>query len=328
MRVTLLALQGCPLSSVSGPLEILAYANGVLSKTNTKTKTKEKAEAMTVEVVTEQDIQIDCLGGLKLTAHSTMNEVLTTDVLIVAAIGHPALRQKPFDENTLAWIRAQYKAGVQIVSLCTGAFLLAATGLLDGKKATTHWACERLFRDRFPNVQLQHEQMITQDGALMCSGGASAYQDMTLFLIRKYYGDAVAHRCAKAVLVDLDRHTQLQYAHFNPSRQHQDKAVHHAQDWLQQHASEHFTVADLACQANLSERQFKRRFKQATGESTLAYIQAVRVEMAKVVLETTNTTIERVAASSGYEDVRFFRQIFKRHTGVSPTEYRAKFGGR
>jgi len=314
MNCTLLALDGCPLSSISGPMEILSLANHFVPAT----------KQTNIQIISESK-QVNCLGGVQLSTHGTLKDAKQTDLLILGAIGQPSPKSMTFKPDTLAWIKAHYAQGAQIVSICTGAFLLAATGLLEGKKATTHWAYERVFREIFPLVELQSEHIITQDGQLCCSGGASAYQDITLFLIRQYYGDQVAHQCAKTVLIDLDRHTQRQYASFSPCRQHQDSVIHALQDWLRVHATESFSIALLAEKANLSERQLKRRFKQATNETPLAYVQALRIEAAKHALETSHAQIEQVSRLSGYEDVRFFRQLFKRITGLSPSDYRQKF---
>lgn len=315
MKCTLLALDGCPLSSVSGPMEILTLANSLVPAD----------KRMQIQIVGETSPRINCVGGVQLNAHCSLEDIEQTDLLILGAIGHPAQRPEGFKKETLGWIQRQYQQSAQVVSICTGAFVLAATGLLNGKQATTHWACESLFRQRFPKVNLQSEQMITQDGKLCCSGGASAFQDMTLFLIRQHYGDQIAHQCAKTVLIDLDRHSQQQYANFQPSRQHQDSLIHNLQDWLKHNATQSFSIADLAIKVSLSERQLKRRFKQATGEPPLAYIQALRMEIAKYALETTDHQVEKVSNEAGYEDVRFFRQLFKRYTGLSPSEYRSKF---
>jgi len=280
---------------------------------------------MNIRIVSESASQIKCLGGMKLTAHSSIKEVIQTDLLIIGAIGTPSQHAVVLEPNTLNWIKQQYTLGAQVVSICSGAFLLAETGLLNGKKATTHWALESLFRLRFPKVKLQSEHLITQDGNLCCSGGASAYQDMTLFLVRQHFGSQIAQQCAKAVLIDPSRHSQQPFASFNPCRQHQDTLIHTLQDWLQKHATEVFSIAFLAEKVSLSERQLKRRFKQATNDTPLAYIQALRIETAKHSMETTNFQIEQISRLSGYEDVRFFRELFKRYTSLSPTQYREKF---
>jgi len=326
MNCTLLAIDGCPLSSLSGPMEILSLANNLLAVNEPSPDHRPDHKQVHMQIVSEAIPYVKCLGDVQLTTHGLLRDTEKTDVLIIAAIGHPSQQVSAFEPETLEWIRKLYAQGTQIVSICTGAFLLAETGLLNGKQATTHWACESLFRMRFPLVDLQSEHLLTEDGQLYCSGGASAYQDMALFLVRQHFGNSIAHQCAKAVLIDLDRHTQQQYASFQPYRQHQDKLIHKLQDWLKTHATESFSIAFLAEKISLSERQLKRRFKQATNQTPLAYIQALRIETAKHALETTNSQIEQVSRLSGYEDVRFFRQLFKRYTAVSPSEYRSKFG--
>jgi len=314
MKCTILALTGCPVSSVTGPLEILSLANSFVAPQG----------AMDLSILGESDQQISCANKLTLTAHNTINNVDQTDIIIIGAIGKPSEKSFHIRPETLNWIRHQHQQGAQIVSICTGAFVLAATGLLDNKQATTHWACERVFKTLFPKVLLQVNALLTQDGSVFCSGGASAYQDMTLFLIRQHFGDLIAHQCAKAMLIDLDRRQQNNYAQFQPSRQHNDSLIHTLQDWLDQNATSQFQVAILANQIHLSERQLKRRFKQATGESPLNYIQALRIEIAKYKLENSNDHIAAIGRKSGYEDTRFFRQLFKRYTGLSPSEYRSK----
>jgi len=314
MKCTILALTDCPLSSVAGPLEILSLANSLVPPN----------KAIDLSILGESDLMITCANNLKLAAHNTINNVKQSDLIIIGAIGKPSRTTFHIMPETLDWIRQQHQQGAQIVSICTGAFVLAATGLLDNKRATTHWACERTFKTLFPQVLLNTNALITQDGSLLCSGGASAYQDMTLLLVRQYYGDQIAHQCAKAILIDLDRQQQSRYAQFQPSRQHNDSLVHNVQDWLEKNVTTQFTIASLATQVHLSERQFKRRFKLAIGDSPLIYIQALRIEIAKHSLENSNENIAAIGHKSGYEDTRFFRQLFKRHTGLSPSEYRSK----
>lgn len=316
MKCALLMLDRSPVTSVCGPMEILALANSLV----------EEDKRLVLQLVSTTGEPVTCLGGLQLSVHAHYRQIESPDLIVIGAIGHPALRKDEFDSDVLQWLTDQHALGVKIVSICTGAFVLAATGLLNGKQATTHWQCANLFRQSFPHVLLRSEKMITHQGNLYCSAGASAYQDMSLYLIREFYGDDIAQQCAKAVLIDSDRYSQLQYSSHQPTRQHNDELVHSLQDWLRDHvAHESFSIVDLADKVHLSERQLKRRFKQATNESPLAYIQALRIELAKQLLETTMQGIEVVGRGVGYEDVRFFRQVFKRIAGLSPSEYRQKF---
>lgn len=319
MKCHILALDHCPLSSVTGPMEILSLANSLVPKKH----------GFDIRILSEHRSGLTAMGGLNLQTHGALDDTNdykeVADLVIVGAIGHPARRKQPTSVTTLNWLKYQYEHGAQVVSICTGAFVLAESGLLDGQPATTHWACQSLFKQRFPKVQLNADAMITQGDRLACSGGASAFQDMSIFLIRQYLGASIARQCAKSVLVDLDRHSQLQYSDSNVKAKHSDALIQQVQNWLSDHAQSQFTLADLAAKVNLSERQFKRRFTQACGQSPLAYIQAVRMDMAKQLLESSMQKIESISLQSGYEDVRFFRRLFKRSTGLSPSEYRSKF---
>lgn len=315
MKCVLLLLDKSPITSVTGPMEILNLANSLV-------KPEQRLELI---LVSQDGEPVTCLGGLELSVHGSLVEQEQVDLVLIGAIGHPAARPALFDAGVIEWIKARHAAGSKIASICTGAFVLAATGLLNGKQATTHWQCASLFRQRYPEVLLRSEEMITQQGSLYCSAGASAYQDMSLYLVREFFNETIAQQCAKTILIDSDRHSQTQYASFQPSRQHHDEAVHQLQDWLKTHFIDDFSIVDLAKQVHLSERQLKRRFKQATAESPLAYIQALRIEAAKHGLETSKKTIDVISRESGYEDVRFFRQLFKRFTGLAPSDYRMKF---
>lgn len=315
-RCVILALDNSPLSSISGPMEILLLACRLA-----------EAKDWRIEIVAENRQQVPGSGGVSLTAHHCINDIKQADVLIVGAIGDPRMRPEGIATKTLQWIQALQRQGSQLVSICTGAYVLACAGVLRGKRATSHWAVIDWLAQQFPDCDWQPGAMLTQDGQVACSGGASAYQDMSLLLVRQYFGEAIARQVAKTALIDLDRHSQLQYASFVPQRQHQDHLIHQVQDWLQHHGCEQFTQQDLAELIHLSERQFKRRFKQATQQTPLAYIQALRMEVAKHALETSLKQVDVVARECGYEDVRFFRELFKRNTGLAPSEYRGKFSG-
>jgi len=315
MKCVLLILDNSPITAITGPMEILSLANSLVKP----------EQRLQLTLVSPNGESVSCLGGLKLSVHGRLDEQEQVDLVLIGAIGHPAMRPTKFDADVINWLQERHAEGSKIASICTGAFVLAATGLLNGKQATTHWQCASLFRQTFPEVLLRSEEMITQQGNLYCSAGASAYQDMSLYLIREFFGEPIAKQCAKAILIDSDRHSQSQYASFLPSRQHNDEAMHLIQDLLRSHYLDDFSMVDLAARVHLSERQFKRRFKQATAESPLAYIQALRIEAAKQGLENSKKTIEVISREAGYEDVRFFRQLFKRFTGLAPSDYRMKF---
>lgn len=308
-------LDNSPLTSVSGPMEILALANSLVAP----------EDRLELQLVSLGGQPVRCLGGLSLSVHASITDIDQADLILLGAIGEPNERSLNFPVSLINWLQGQYGQGAKIASICTGAFLLAATGLLDGKEATTHWACSALFRHLYPNVQLCSEKMITENSNLYCSAGASAYQDMSLYLVKELLNPEIAQQCSKAALIDLDRHSQSQYSHYQASRSHSDELIHGIQDWLRDNLTENLTIAHLAERVHLSERQLVRRFKQATGDSPLVYIQQLRIEEAKHYLESTQKTIDSISRIAGYEDLRFFRQLFKRLTGLSPSEYRLKF---
>jgi transcriptional regulator GlxA family with amidase domain len=314
MKCILLLLDNSPVTSVTGPMEIFSLANSMVAR----------ERRMDVQLISPTGDGVSCLGGLMLSVHGNLAQQPTADLIVIGAIGHPDLRPIEFDEHILSWLRQQHEQGSKIASICTGAFVLAASGLLDDLPATTHWQCASLFQQRFPKVQLQSDAMITQQGRLYCSGGASAYQDMSIHLVQEIFGSNVAQQCAKALLFDADRQGQSQYASFKPNRQHSDESIQGVQDWLDGHFTDDVSMVALAEKVHLSERQFKRRFKQATQASPLAYIQALRIESAKHVLVSTRKSISEISRMSGYEDARFFRQLFKRLTSLSPSDYRQK----
>lgn len=320
MRIAILASDGSPLSTVTGPLEALHAAQELARQGATGAK----PSTLSCQVVASQPGPIHGHGGLQLVPQQTIADCGPLDLVIIAALGNPRLRPAPFAPSVLDWLRQQHQCGATLASICTGAFLLAATGLLDKRLATTHWAFEEDFRRRYPRVQLAIDQIITHDGPLICSGGATAYLDLTLYLIEHRYGKAIADRCAQLLLADR-RASQAVYASFNDHQQHDDSLIKEGQRWLQQHYAEAITADLLADRLALSRRQFNRRFKQATGLTFLAYLHAIRVDKAKYFLQVTPDPVDAIALRVGYEDITFFRRLFKREAGMSPVTYRRRF---
>ena len=317
MHISILAFDGCPASSVSGPLEILSLAKRLLPKDY----------SLTIELLSAgaNPLEIQCEHQIALKPHRSIADVSQTDFIVVGAIGYPTQLALNFPQPAIEWIKQQHKHGTTIASICTGAFVLAASGLLAGKPATTHWRCTSCLQRLFADVKVQPSALITDSDRLICAGGASAYQDLCLYLVKKLWGPALAQACAKTMLIDLDRDSQSKYAQFDANRQHSDTLIHKVQDWIDLHYQSSLLITGLAAKFNLSERQLKRRCTPATKTSLLSYIQQLRIEWAKKRLESSNETIEAIARASGYEDMRFFRDLFKRHTELTPSEYRNKF---
>ena len=227
-----------------------------------------------------------------------------------------------------AWLRDRFAAGTTIAAACSGALLLAESGLLDGCAATTHWAyCEAMQRD-YPATEVQGSRVLVAAGEgqrLLTAGGGTSWQDMGLFLVARFFGQDEAMQLARIYLMDWHAHGQLPFSALASGRQSADRQVAVGQDWLAAHYQEPHAVAGMAEASGLPERSFKRRFRQATGMTPIDYVHTLRLEEAKQILETSAEPVEAVAAEIGYEDASFFRRLFRRKVGLSPSEYRRRF---
>jgi transcriptional regulator GlxA family with amidase domain len=262
--------------------------------------------------------------GLQVTCHCTLDEVERTDLVIVPAFDGDVLGQLEQNRRAVPWVRAMHDQGADVASICTGAFVLAEAGLLDGKTATTHWIAQDLFRSRYPRVRILPEQIVVDHGRICTSGGATSFLTLTAYLVEKYRGAEAARTMAKVFLIDINKGPQTAYAIFRTQKNHDDPRILEAQETIERRGSRELSVAELASGVAMSTRNFIRRFKAATGNTPIEYIQRVRVESAKHVLESGSEPVDRVASRIGYEDVGAFRAVFKRVTGVSPTEYRKR----
>lgn len=229
--------------------------------------------------------------------------------------------------GVVAWLRRWADQGVKIAGVCTGVSLLAEAGLLDGKRATTHWGVVDLYRERFPSVDWRPEFLVTDAEAVYCGGGINAAADLSLYLVEKFCGRGLAMECAKAMLIEMPRRWQTAFAHLAIGTDHGDSAIARAQDRLHRNYARPLRFDALAADLGMSPRNFARRFKEATGRTPLDYLQALRVAVAKRLLENGGQTVQEVVHAVGYEDALYFRNLFRRHTGLSPAAYRQRFGG-
>ncbi|HEX2136750.1 MAG TPA: helix-turn-helix domain-containing protein [Microvirga sp.] len=268
--------------------------------------------ACSLEAVERPDLVFVPAGGLPL------DTLMRTGYAIDAVIAENAA--------VVPWLRRWSAQGTKIAGVCSGVALLAEAGLLDGKRATTHWALTEVYRRRFPSVQWEPEYLITDSGDVFCSGGINSAADLSLYLVERFSSRDVALACAKALLIEMPRTWQVAFAHASLHRGHNDGAIQRAQEWMHQHFRQPVSVDAVAIRVGLSPRHFVRRFKEATGHTPLSYIHAVRMATARRLLETGTESIQEVSHAVGYEDVIFFRDLFKRHTGVCPTAYRSRFG--
>lgn len=230
--------------------------------------------------------------------------------------------------ETAEWLRAQYEAGVTICSVCTGSVLLARAGLLDGKEATTHWSVIAVMEQCFPQVNLKPERILQPAGdehRIITAGGTSAWQELLLYLIARFAGEEKARQTAKIFLLGDRSEGQMPFAAMAPPQQHSDLMIGKCQEWVALHYDDGAPVAKMVALSGLPERTFKRRFKTATGYAPIDYVQALRIEEAKQLLETSDIPTERIGNEVGYQEPAFFRRLFKRKTGTTPARYRLRF---
>ncbi|MBK6398085.1 MAG: helix-turn-helix domain-containing protein [Bacteroidetes bacterium] len=288
-HISILVPKGAILGSVEGPRLLLSQVNNLLSSKGISPLFKIELIGLTKETP---------LSGGLFTAHSdhTIDEIRKTDLIIIPAIDGDLKNAIEENKAFIPWITDRYKQGSEIASLCLGAFLLASTGLLNGKKCATHWAFENQFREMFPDVNLVPEKV--RELAILCS---------------------------KIFAIEIERNSQSAFNIFQGQKEHGDEPIKTAQEFIESNFSEKITVDQLASRLALGRRNMERRFKKATSNTVVEYIQRVKVEAAKKGFETSRKNINEVMMDVGYSDIKAFRTVFKRITGLSPVEYKNKY---
>jgi transcriptional regulator GlxA family with amidase domain len=247
------------------------------------------------------------------------------DLVIVPPSGGDFASLVQKNKAFLPWIVDQYRKGAEVASLCVGAFLLAATGLLSGKECSTHWMFADQFREMFPEVKLVDGRIVTEQDGLYSSGGATSYWNLLLHLVEKYAGREMAIMASKVYALEIDRKSQSPFAMFNGQKAHEDEPIKQAQEFIEKNIGEKFSVDELAVKFAIGRRHFERRFKKATHNTPAEYIQRVKIEAAKKQLERSTLNVSEVMYDVGYTDGKAFRTVFKKHVGLSPVAYRNKY---
>jgi len=254
-----------------------------------------------------------------------LKDVKHTDLVFIPALFGDMQTAINKNKNLIPWIKKQYGNGSEIASLCVGAFLLASTGLLNGKKCSTHWGFQNEFREMFPDVEVVEGSIITEENRIYSSGGANSYWNLLLHLVEKYTDRETAILASKYFAIDIDRESQTAFAMFKGQKSHTDDAVKKAQYYIEKNVQEKISVDDLTEIVSVGRRSFERRFKLATNNTVLEYIQRIKVEAAKRSFESSRKNITEVMFDVGYTDTKAFRTIFKKITGLTPIEYRNKY---
>lgn len=264
-------------------------------------------------------------GIFSVHTDATLKTARKPDLIIVPAISGNIEHAIKLNQDFLPWIVTQYKDGAEVASLCLGAFILASTGLLDGKTCSTHWLFANEFRTMFPEVNLSDGKIVTEQNGVYTSGGANSYWNLLLHLIEKYTNREMAILASKFFVLDIDRKSQSPFSMFKGQKIHADEEIKKVQEYIEHNFTDKITVDELANQFSIGRRTFERRFKKATNNSIAEYIQRVKIEAAKKQLEIGRKTVNEVMYEVGYNDTKAFRELFKKITGLSPLEYRNKY---
>jgi transcriptional regulator GlxA family with amidase domain len=254
-----------------------------------------------------------------------LKDVKKTDLIIIPALFGDMKSAIALNKDLLLWINEQHSNGAEVASLCVGAFLLASTGLLNGKKCSTHWRFHNEFREMFPDVEVVEGSILTEENRIYSSGGAKSYWNLLLHLVEKYTDRETAILTSKYFAIDIDRESQLAFAMFQGQKNHNDDVIKKTQSFIENNVQEKITIEDLSELVSLGRRSFERRFKVATNNSVLVYINRVKIEVAKRSFETSRKNINEVMYDVGYSDTKAFRTIFKRITGLTPIKYLNKY---
>jgi len=301
LRVGLVSYPGCMASAIEGLRELLGIANMLAARAGL-------AQRFEVAVV-------DACGPLPASP---------LGILIVPPDIGDRYHDAP-DPALLAWLREQHRQGAVVCSACAGAFVLAASGVLDGRKATTHWLLAPGFARRFPAVRLDADRILVDDGDVLTAGGLMSWIDLGLELVARYTTPALMRELGRLMVVDTGTREQRYYRRFMPRFDHGDGDIVRAQHYIRAHLAGRLTTAEIAGHCFLTERTLQRRFLRATGFTPLEYVQRLRVQRACELLEETRDTVDRASLKAGYEDPGAFRRAFVRIVGLTPTEFRRRF---
>lgn len=320
LNIAILAFDNCLLSSIAGPLDLFTVANW-------EKKKRDKADPTPFcrwEILSADGGPVVCFSQEPLVPHRSIRDCRPPDLVILPSVlgNIEALRR---EQEVVDWLKEQHRRGTIIASICAGAFLSAEAGILDGREATTHWQLADRFRQTYRKVKLQVDRLLIDGGDYICAGGTSSHQDLAIYLLEKFGSAELADACARMMLIDRGHREQAPYIRFRRQKSHGDSKIAEIQRYLEQHLTERTTVAQMAQMAQMVERTFLRRFKRATGDTPLEYLQRLRVEAAKRLLERGETRIDLITTTVGYEDASSFRRLFKQIVGVSPTVYRRRF---
>jgi transcriptional regulator GlxA family with amidase domain len=318
MKVGILAYDGCTPSMIAGVLDILSFANGSY-------QARKNEDLFDVSIITENGRPANGFSKFPIQAQRSIKTKSDFDLIyipgFVGDLDEILFQQK----NLIDWVKKQYKSGVTLAAACNGNFLLAETGALDKKKATTHWSLIKTFKQRYEKITVEPEKIVIDNGSVLSAAGVTAYFNLAILLVERYGSKDLALASAKVFLVDSGRKIQTPYQMFHVTKNHGDDEVVQVQEWLEANYSKTITLDKMTEICNLTKKTLMRRFKNVTGDSPMAYLQKLRVENAKRMLESKKVAFNEITWRVGYNDISFFHKVFKSETGLTPIEYRSKF---
>ena len=317
-HISILVPEGAILGSLEGSRQLLTQVNEFF-------KAKGAQPVFDVHLVGLSRETRLCGGLFTANPDLIIDQVPKTDLIIIPALDGDIVKAIEKNKAFIPWIIKQYNSGAEVASLCLGAFLLASTGLLNGKKCATHWLAENNFKKMFPEVNLVTEKVMTDEQGLYSSGGAFSYMNLILYLIEKFTGRDMAVLAAKVFAIEIEREDQLSFIIFQGQKDHDDEQIKKAQEFIESNFQEKITVDQIASKFAIGRRNLERRFKKATSNTVVEYIQRVKMEAAKMNLESSRENVNEVMYKVGYTDTKAFRNTFKRITGLSPVQYRSKY---
>lgn len=318
IHISIIVPQGAVLGSIEGPRQVFTEVNQLLTRIGREPMFNVQLTALTKEVPVYE-------GMYTINADALISETQQTDLIVIPALQGDMERNVQQNEDFIPWIVQHYKNGAEVASLCVGAFLLAATGLVTGRKVATHWMAANDFKRMYPNVNLVEDKIITDEYGIYSSGGAFSYLNLVLYLIEKYAGRDVAVFSSKAFQIDIQRDSQSPFIMFHGQKDHEDEVIKRAQEFIEANFGDRITVDQLARMLAVSRRNLERRFKKATSNTLVEYIQRVKIEAAKARLESSRENVNEVMYKVGYTDPKAFRITFKRITSLSPVQYRNRY---
>ncbi len=317
-NISILVPESAVLAAISDPLYMFTAVNQFLESAG-------KPALFNVQLVgLSKEIKLNN-GSFSIHTDRLLEEVKNTDLIFIPALSGDLNAALTTNRAFIPWIIDKYNKGAEVASLCIGAFMLASTGLLRGKKCSTHWLFANQFRAMFPDVELVNGSIITEEQGIYSSGGANSYWNLLLYLVEKYTDRETAILAAKFFVIDIDRDSQSDFMMFQGQKEHEDHEIKQAQTFIEQHFMDKISVDQLADKFAVGRRSFERRFKKATNNTVIEYIQRVKVEAAKRSFETNRKNINEVMFDVGYTDIKAFRDVFKKITGLTPVEYRNKY---